>query len=307
MTVDLTGSGTLLSVVIPVYNREQVVVSAVQSALQGAPTGVQVIVVDDGSTDNTVPVLRMAFEDGIGLIESGQNQGVCAARNRGAAAAQGEWLVFLDSDDQLFPGALDEFLGQAHSGDVGLVRAGVEYRAPGASSGVIRPGAGFTSGRAYPRGCSIPGSFMVRRKLFADVGSYDANLRFSENTELLLRLWQAWSEASWRVALLDRPTVCHYRDARERVSRHGTEPARAARYLLHKHGHILSGDPVARRDLLAIIGTGQLREGFRRRALLSFMRAWWAAPWHWPSMARILMCLLPQGLLRGGGPGGRDT
>jgi len=90
-------SPPLVSVIIPTYNRSDIVSQAVQSALDQDYPAKQIIVVDDGSTDNTVKVLQRF--SGIELI-SQPNRGASAARNRGLSAAKGEFVATLDSDDR---------------------------------------------------------------------------------------------------------------------------------------------------------------------------------------------------------------
>jgi glycosyltransferase involved in cell wall biosynthesis len=87
-----------VSVVIPTYERAGKVQGAIRSVLAQTFSGLEVIVVDDGSSDGTGPVLEETFGDRIRYYFQ-NNQGVSVARNRGIAEARGEWIAFLDSDD----------------------------------------------------------------------------------------------------------------------------------------------------------------------------------------------------------------
>jgi len=95
------------SIVITCYNQEKYIAEAVHSALlqHGAK---EVILVDDGSTDGSLRVLRQ-YDNQIRLIRFDKNKGPNEARNAGAAAASGDYLVFLDGDDLLLPWALDVY------------------------------------------------------------------------------------------------------------------------------------------------------------------------------------------------------
>jgi len=97
----------LLSVVIPTWNRARLVCEAVESALSQRIGHVEVIVVDDGSTDDTANVLMRNFGSRIYLLCLPSRRGVGAARNAGVRLASGELLAFLDSDDLWLPGKLD--------------------------------------------------------------------------------------------------------------------------------------------------------------------------------------------------------
>jgi glycosyltransferase involved in cell wall biosynthesis len=87
-----------VSVVIPTYNRAAKVPNAIESALAQTVSDLEVIVVDDGSSDGTGESLQELFGDRIRYYAQG-NQGASVARNRGIAEARGEWIAFLDSDD----------------------------------------------------------------------------------------------------------------------------------------------------------------------------------------------------------------
>lgn len=98
-----------ISVVIPLYNKEKYIVRAVESALSQGAAVHEVIVVDDGSTDNGAAQLTSLRDDRVHLIRQ-PNGGVSAARNAGIAAASGEYVAFLDADDAWLPGFVEELL-----------------------------------------------------------------------------------------------------------------------------------------------------------------------------------------------------
>lgn len=96
----------LLSVVIPTWNRAQLVCEAVESALAQRPGAVEVIVVDDGSTDGTAELLERQYGSEVRSLRMPERRGPGAARNAGVRVATGTLLAFLDSDDLWLPGKL---------------------------------------------------------------------------------------------------------------------------------------------------------------------------------------------------------
>ena len=98
--------GCLLSVVIPVFNRTNEIRRAIASCLAQEAGLFEVVVVDDGSTDGTADTVEEFRDTRLRLVRLAQNRGKGAARNRGMAEARGEWVVHLDSDDELLPGAI---------------------------------------------------------------------------------------------------------------------------------------------------------------------------------------------------------
>jgi CDP-glycerol glycerophosphotransferase len=102
-----------LSVVVPVYNVREWVGAALQSVLDQSLTDLEVIVVDDGSTDGSIDVVRRYAESDPRIkILSRENAGLGAARNAGADVATGRFLAFIDSDDLVLPGAYEAMVGQ---------------------------------------------------------------------------------------------------------------------------------------------------------------------------------------------------
>lgn len=113
-------SNKLLSVVIPCYNAEKYVAECLNSVIQQEYRPIEIICVDDGSTDNTRFVLgqfRKAHGELIQIIET-PNNGAAAARNLGLERATGEYLQFLDADDLLLPGKFKEQIALINDADM---------------------------------------------------------------------------------------------------------------------------------------------------------------------------------------------
>ena len=97
----------MISVIIPVYNGAAFVENCIRSILNQSYQDLEIIVIDDGSTDNSYQICEsLAKEDGRILLIHQENSGVSAARNKGIALARGEYIMFVDSDDQLLDGAI---------------------------------------------------------------------------------------------------------------------------------------------------------------------------------------------------------
>ena len=97
----------LLSVVIPTWNRAHIVCEAIESALDQRAGEVEVIVVDDCSTDATLAVVKKTFGSRVQVLQMAERRGQGVARNAGALLASGQFVGFLDSDDVWLPGKLD--------------------------------------------------------------------------------------------------------------------------------------------------------------------------------------------------------
>lgn len=89
----------MVSIIIPVYNRATIIGRTIDNILQQTYRDIEIIIVDDGSTDNIDGVMSKIKDDRVRFIKSKQNKGACHARNMGVAAARGEYIAFQDSDD----------------------------------------------------------------------------------------------------------------------------------------------------------------------------------------------------------------
>lgn len=106
-----------VSVILPTYNRAPVLSRAINSVLRQSYEDVELLVVDDGSTDDTRTLMKFYDDDRIRYLRHDRNAGPSAARNTGIRKATGAYYVFLDSDDELLPHAIETLLERLHAGD----------------------------------------------------------------------------------------------------------------------------------------------------------------------------------------------
>jgi GT2 family glycosyltransferase len=179
-----------VSVVIPTYNRRALVVEAVGSVLAQTFPDYELIVVDDGSTDGTAQALAK-YDARLRLV-SQLHRGVAAARNRGAAAAGGRYLAFLDSDDLWLPRKLERQMAYLRSHPEFAIcqteelwfRNGV--RVNPAKRHRKRAGDIFRESLGL---CLIsPSAVMMTRELFERAGGFDERLPACEDYDLWLRI-----------------------------------------------------------------------------------------------------------------------
>jgi glycosyltransferase involved in cell wall biosynthesis len=182
-----------ISVIMPVWNRAATIARAIDSVLAqrlpAADWSIDVIVVDDGSTDDLSSALRR-YDSRVTVIRHKRNKGAAAARNTGIAAARGEYVAFLDSDDIWLPEKLVRQIDfmRAHR----LVASCTSFR-------LVRPDRTESTPRNYATGtlgladlawgCFVsPGSTLIcRRDVLDAVGPYDIALRRLEDWDWLLR------------------------------------------------------------------------------------------------------------------------
>ena len=116
----------LVSVVIPAYNCETFVEASVRSAMAQSVRDIEILVVDDGSTDGTAAVVEALCreDERVNLIRPGENRGVAEARNLGVRSARADWVAFLDSDDLWLPEKLEKQLSLRDASGASLLYTG---------------------------------------------------------------------------------------------------------------------------------------------------------------------------------------
>jgi len=196
-------SQPLVSVIIPTFNRAWCLRAAIDSVWSQTYTNFELIVVDDGSTDNTKALLSLY--EGITVIYQ-ENQGVSAARNRGIAASKGELLAFLDSDDLWQPEKLASqvlFFTQHYDA---MICQTEEIWIRNGRRIFPRSKHKKESGYFFERSLDLclvsPSAVMMKRQLFDDVGLFDEKLPACEDYDLWLRIG-----AHLPIYLIDEPLI----------------------------------------------------------------------------------------------------
>lgn len=185
-------TGELVSIVIPTYNRARYLAEAVDSALNQTYRNIEVIVVDDGSTDNTPDICRR-YGSEIRYIRK-PNAGIGSALNTGIINMSGPWFKWLSSDDALYPKAVEELMKAAAHTDGEIIYSDfVRIDEEGRILDAYRePDLGYEefcatlwlAGRWFIGNGS---SILIHRSCFKEVGLFDEKLRFQEDYDWWLR------------------------------------------------------------------------------------------------------------------------
>ena len=197
----------LVSVIIPTYNRGHLVERAVNSALKQTYQHLEVIVVDDGSTDNTKDVMKRLENERVKYIREEKNHGACHARNLGIQASQGEYISFLDSDDYWCGDKLEEELNYLCSKKADVVVCNYWIERNGDKEQKIVNGKGDTleyKDLLYENSVTT-GALLVKKDILLKIGGFDELMPRYQDWDLILRLAKEYS-----VYYLDKPllTLC---------------------------------------------------------------------------------------------------
>lgn len=182
-----------VAIIIPAYNAAPYIGQAIESALAQTHGAAAVLVVDDGSTDETARVAQ-AFDPRIGIIRQ-PNSGVSVARNTGASRANAEWFLFLDADDRLLPDALERFEKRAEQQpDCGVIYAQGDCFNETSGESFLRgtkvcEGAVPAATRAnfWKSAIVTPGAAIIRAEVFQRVGGFASDFNNAADRDFWIK------------------------------------------------------------------------------------------------------------------------
>lgn len=205
----------LISVVIPTFDRAHTIGRALDSVLNQSRKADEIIVIDDGSTDDTSSILENIRD--IHVIHT-ENNGVSSARNSGIKSSGGNWIAFLDSDDEWMPQKLEK--------QISLIQSNSEIKLVHSNEIWIRNGKRVNPQKKHEKSggdifrkclplCLIsPSSVLVHRDLLDEVGLFDENLPACEDYDLWLRIC-----AKHRVHYIEESLIIKYGGHEDQLSR----------------------------------------------------------------------------------------
>lgn len=232
------------SVIIPAYNRAHLIGRCLDSVLGQTWADWEAIVADDGSKDDTEQVVsEYSGRDRRIQYRRQENRGAGAARNLGARASSGQYLVFLDSDDEavsewlaLFAEAIDEQQADIVCCGCDLVRMDgslIRTRLPNPADRAI----------AFQRGYFFTGTFAVRREIFFDVGGYSDTIPANQHSELRMRLLPQMDQRDWKLACVARPLVKRFLHDGPSIRSNARAVLESGEFILGRYSSVLKEDP----------------------------------------------------------------
>lgn len=267
----------MISIVIPFYNSEETLNRTIESVLDQEVDNIEIILVNDGSSDRSIDIAE-SYRDqkNIKLIHQ-NNLGVSAARNEGAKLANGEYLIFLDSDDTLTPECMNLIFWNLDE-PVGYLVWGVRRLTKDKIIDVLPKKNTYFS--------LLSGTYAIRRDLFWERGGFDENLKFGENTEFFHRVHLF--EVSYKylnfIGLI-------YNNNENGGSKNFQNMINSNLIILKKHKNTLSKH--TKRMYHQVIGVNQLRFRHFSKARFHLWKAYCFKPWKFGTLVRFAISLWP--------------
>lgn len=205
-----------ISVVIPTHNRAHTLERALRSVLTQTSEANEILVIDDGSVDNTRELITRQFPQ-VRLL-SQQQRGVSAARNLGIKEAQFDWIALLDSDDEWLANKLETIRQHYHRNrDILLFHSDEIWIRDGVRVNPMKKhqkSGGMIFSHCLPLCVISPSAAVIHRQLFEDVGLFNENLPACEDYDLWLRVCQRFP-----VHYIDQPLIRKYGGHEDQLSR----------------------------------------------------------------------------------------
>lgn len=203
----------LISVVVPAYNAARFLAETLQSVLAQTYQNWELLIINDGSTDNTAEIAEQYRQHDRRIrLYSQPNQGVSAARNLGVELAQGELIAFLDADDRWLPEKLATHVGHlAANPSIGVSFAKVRYlRANGTPTSLIAT-ASLVDIQSwdfiYANPTITTSNVVIRKEIFQQLRGFDPTMSYSEDMDLFFRIL---CNSSWKIEGIE-PVLVEYR------------------------------------------------------------------------------------------------
>lgn len=184
--LDLLQEQPLVSVIMPVYNGSKTLQRAIDSVLNQTYKNLELVIIDDGSIDNSAEIIKAIDDQRIRFIQQ-QNQGAAASRNNGFKQSTGEFITFLDTDDLWLPQKMETELQTLSDNNARKAFVYSGYSAFNEDKRLFNlPKLHTVSGNIFEamlwnEGMIIPGNLMVHREIFEDIGGFPSHYRYHED------------------------------------------------------------------------------------------------------------------------------
>lgn len=256
---------TLVSVIIPTFKREKEIVQrAVQSVLAQTYHNLEVIIVDDSPADyqgsNSIKEFLLSLNDNrILYIKHLNNRGANAARNTGIQRATGDYVAFLDDDDEWLPPKIESQIEKFNDSNIGMVYCPYFIIKNGEKKQhktLLKSGDLFSELLRY----NFIGStscVMIKRNCILDVGMFDVKLRASQDYDMYLRISE-----KYLINFVEEPLMHYHVHDGERITGDPNKKLEARKYIYSKYKEKIKKYPKidSEKNLLLALGYSQINE-----------------------------------------------
>lgn len=284
----------MFSVIVPTYNRAHLLPRCIASLQQQSFDDFEIIVADDGSTDDTTKVMQdLSRQDARIRYVRQANQGAGAARNLGGSVSSARYLTFLDSDDEVDAAWLSSFACRIAESQPDIICCGIKY--------VDGDGNYLRERLPIQLGCGLPvlsglyrsGTFAIRREVFAAVGGYAPHLPANQHSELRCRLELQSRRDGWKTECLPDVLVTAHEHTGAKIRKNDAVLFESAQFILDHHGALLRENPETFASWASACAGAAARLGRYREARNWFWQALRIRPLRLKNLARLAIACSP--------------
>jgi glycosyltransferase involved in cell wall biosynthesis len=278
----------LVSVIIPLYNRQSTIQACITSILEQTFQDFEIIVVDDGSSDSSIEMVREIKDERLRLYCNFNNSGAQAARNRGISESMGDWIAFLDSDDKYLPHSLSSRLDVATSQGVGVVHSDClveKKKTKKAKLLGIPPWQNNIYEQILRRPGPVYQALFVRKECLINIGFLDEKIKAFQEWDTMIRLAK-----NNRFGYVFQPTFIYNRTGNDTISGNLHNEAQGYLQIVTKH----------QSEILRVCGKNAMSTHYWRIARYSLAagnrslaRGYYHTAWKWSRMNWRLWAYVP--------------
>ena len=230
-----------VSVIIPTHNRADLIQTAINSVLDQTYNDYEIIIVDDHSTDNTSAVVKKFKDQRIHYVQNSGKYGPSASRNLGISAASGDYVAFLDDDDEWMPNKLEKQI-TAMDGCLenvcGIYSNRLMINKITGETYSENPGVETIKGNLLSqlmiKNPIHTSTLMIRKTCLDKIGLFDENMRYMEDRDLWIRL-----AMNWDYEYIDEPLIKAYYHGNSHLSHNLEGQTQGRGILLRRYQHLL--------------------------------------------------------------------
>lgn len=285
----------MISIIIPSHNRAHFLPRALLSIINQEYNSWEAIVVDDGSSDNTEEVVgRLIEKDSRIKYIRKANSGATHSRNIGVEKAKGDYITFLDSDDEAEPNWLKSFNELIVTKGARVICCGYEYRDH--NNEFIKQHFPKPMGSLYNNKIgrfTNGGVYILEKDLFLKAGGFDENVKAGQHSEMAIRLFQILEQKDIIIYNLNVSLIKVHVHKGEKIRNNDLALYEGTKYVLEKHKLLFCKNKRIYSNNLGIAAVSAVRLGKYKEAKGFFYHSWILSPLNVKKFIRWLISLIP--------------
>jgi glycosyltransferase involved in cell wall biosynthesis len=282
-----TSVRTMITIITATYNRADMVQVTINSILNQTYKNWELIIVDDGSDDHTEKLLRKYLTDPRISYLKKENTGQPDSLNVGAQYAKGDFITFLDSDDEAYPHWLETVSGMIDE-NTGIACAGAVRKL--LNGKIIKEGPKETM--IFGKKVKLKftsGSLFIKRSIFIEAGGYDAEMRSNIQTDLGYRLLACLRNTRYHIVSIDEHLVQLNMHDKERIRTNWAKVEQGGLQLINKHYDIINqSHPQEIANMYMVVAFANYKLKNRRKSVYFSLKAIKKSPFQWKNYLKCI-------------------